>query len=268
MTSPLLERKSIRTTALVAAGLVLLGWLIYTPAGLLGKADAVGYAVCHRIDLRSFHLGGRAISLCARCTGMYLGAMLGLAFQGITAPRRGGNPPKKMIALLALITLAFGLDGLNSMSNLIPGFPSLYTTTNPIRIFLGTGFGIVMAAAVYPAFNQTMWKDWEPEPALGGARPLGRLLLLGAGVALLALTENPLILYPLALISAGGVLALLTIIYAMMALILLKSENQFDHWRHLAVPLLLGFTVALLQIAGMDLVRFLIFGTWDGFHIG
>ncbi len=65
----------------IAVGLLLVGWLWNTPAGLLGKADALGYAVCHRIDVRSFHLGERQLPLCARCTGMYLGAMLGLVFQ-------------------------------------------------------------------------------------------------------------------------------------------------------------------------------------------
>ena len=30
-------------------GILLVVWLILTPPGLLGKADAIGYAVCHRI---------------------------------------------------------------------------------------------------------------------------------------------------------------------------------------------------------------------------
>jgi len=47
----------------LAVGLLLLGWLLNTPEGLLGKADAVGYAVCHRIEARSFHLGERPIPL-------------------------------------------------------------------------------------------------------------------------------------------------------------------------------------------------------------
>ena len=64
-----------------ALGIVLVGWLLNTPAGILGKADAIGYAVCHRIGERSFHIGGRSLSLCARCTGMYLGAMVGMVYQ-------------------------------------------------------------------------------------------------------------------------------------------------------------------------------------------
>ena len=53
-------------------------WGYFTPAGLLGKMDAIAYAVCHRIVQRSFSLGDRPLPLCARCTGMHLGAFFGL----------------------------------------------------------------------------------------------------------------------------------------------------------------------------------------------
>ena len=50
------------------AALAFVSWLLNTPEGVLGKADAIGYAICHRIDGRSFHLGNRQFPLCARCT--------------------------------------------------------------------------------------------------------------------------------------------------------------------------------------------------------
>ena len=73
--------------------LVLLGvWLALTPPGLLGKLDAIGYAVCHRIDARSYHIGERQVPLCVRCTGMYLGAMLSIIFQ-LVQGRKGNTRP-------------------------------------------------------------------------------------------------------------------------------------------------------------------------------
>src|SRR5512143_3851532 len=78
--------------ALAATAIVLFFWLLNTPAGLLGKADAIGYAVCHRIDARSFHIGERQFPLCARCSGMYLGAMVALLYQAVTGRRRAGMP--------------------------------------------------------------------------------------------------------------------------------------------------------------------------------
>ena len=67
-------------------------WLFLTPEGLLGKADAVGYSVCHRISVRSFHIGERPLPLCARCSGMFLGALLGLVYQAAQG-KKGKMPP-------------------------------------------------------------------------------------------------------------------------------------------------------------------------------
>ena len=48
--------------------------------GLLGKLDAVGYAVCHRLDSHSLHVGSLQLPLCARCTGEFNAAAIGLIF--------------------------------------------------------------------------------------------------------------------------------------------------------------------------------------------
>ncbi|KAB2863423.1 MAG: DUF2085 domain-containing protein, partial [Anaerolineae bacterium] len=63
--------------ALFFAIVIIGAWLLATPAGVLGKADAVGYAICHRITVRSFEAFDRQLPLCARCTGIYLGVASG-----------------------------------------------------------------------------------------------------------------------------------------------------------------------------------------------
>ncbi len=85
---------------------------------------------------------------------------------------------------------------------------------------------------------------------------------------ILVLTENPLLLYPLALISAAGVLILLTLVYSMVWMLLLKKENLYNTLSQMVMFLVAGFGTAILQIALMDIARFLLTGTWDGFHLG
>ena len=252
----------------LAVGLVLLGWLLNTPPGLLGKADAIGYAVCHRIDLRSFHLSGRALPLCARCSGMYLGAMLGLAYQATRRPRRSGMPIRSVQVVLGVFVLAFALDGINSFLSLFPSAPSLYESQNWLRLVTGSGMGLAIALVLYPAFNQAVWRVVDPAPALGGLRRL--LLLLGLALALdwLVWIENPLLLYLFALVSAAGVLALLTMVYSLFWLIILRKENAYQGFSQMLLPLVGGFGIGLLQIALFDLARFALTGTWDGFHLG
>ncbi len=253
---------------LVAAAAVLATWLTKTPAGLLGKLDAIGYAVCHRIDLRSFHLGDRALPLCSRCTGMYLGALLGFGFLGLRGRGRAGRmPPLPIVLVFGACGLAFAVDGLNSYLHFFPGAPALYEPSNVLRLVTGTLFGLGLAVVVYPGFQQTVWREFRNEPVL---RSFGELaaLLAAAGVLIgLVLTENPLILYPLALLSGLGVIVLLAGVYTMVVLLLLRKENLADDWRDLAWPVLGGLVLGFLQIGSLDLVRFAITGTWSGFTI-
>lgn len=247
---------------------LLLGWLLNTPAGLLGKADAVGYAVCHRIDLRSYHLGDRQLPLCVRCSGMYLGAVLGLTYQALTRKRAGGFPPRPVWVVYGLFILAFAIDGVNSYLHLFPGFTGLYEPQNWLRLLTGTGMGLVVAGVLYPAFNQTVWQDWKNIPSVSGLPSLAVLTALALLIDWMVLTGNTLFLYPLALVSAAGVLVLLGMVYTMVWVMLLRRENRALQIRQLLFPLVGGFGLALLQIALLDGLRFFFTGTWDGFHFG
>jgi hypothetical protein len=136
----------------------------------------------------------------------------------------------------------------------------LYQPSNALRIITGTLVGIPLATLVYPVFNQSIWREWQPAPVL---RSLGDLIvLLGFGAILvpLVISENPLFLYPLALLSSLGVLALLTIIYATITVIVLRLENQADSRRDLALPLIIGLILAIIQIALIGIGRHFFIG--------
>jgi uncharacterized membrane protein len=252
---------------LLATGIVLV-WLIYTPHGLLGKADAVGYAVCHRIDLRSFHLGDRALPLCSRCTGMYLGASVAFLFVAARGRARAGAFPRRWIlGAFGVLAVFFAVDGLNSYLAFFPAAPHLYTPNNTLRLLTGSGLGLAMGVLVVSGFNQSVWVQVERSRPIESWLDFGLLLLAALGVDLLVLTENPLLLYPLALVSSLGVVALLTIVYTMLALLLSGRENKTAHPRQLVGPALVGFSLAMLQIAALDVVRYVLTGTWGGFAL-
>jgi hypothetical protein len=88
------------------------------------------------------------------------------------------------------------------------------------------------------------------------------------GVDLLILTEKPNVLYPIAIISVLGVLALLVIVFSMVWVLIMRMENTFDSIRQMWMPLLAGTTLALLMITVIDLLRFRLTGTWGGFPLG
>jgi len=264
------DRLPWRQLLIVSAISIVISWLMFSPDGLLGKADAVGYAVCHRIDLRSFHFGDRQIPLCARCSGQYLGAVLGLVYLSLYKPRRTGSPSKMIIGTLIVFVLIYALDGINSYIHLLPSLSRfyLYTPSNILRLVTGTGLGLGVSVLLLPAFNETVWNKRSPEPVLEGFRDFGVLLVLAVIVDLLVLIENPIILYPLALVSAGGVLLLLTMVYTMVAILIFRKENSFDNIKQLFFPIIAGFMIALVQVFILDYLRLLLTGTWGGFDFG
>jgi uncharacterized membrane protein len=248
-----------------AAALVWAAWLLSTPAGLLGKADAIGYAVCHRIDGRSFHLGSRALPLCARCTGMYLGVWVGLGVMAVRGGRRAAAlPPRPVLAVLLGFIALMGIDGVNSYASLFPGVPALYAPQNWLRLITGTLTGLSLAALIYPVFNQTLWSDWEARPALAGFGDLLWMVALAAGVVALVLSGWDVVLYPLALLSAAGVVVILTAMDVVIVLSVVRRESQAAGWGQAALPLVAASALAVLQIGIVDAARFAVFGTWAG----
>ena len=249
-------------------------WMSFTPEGIFGKADAVGYAVCHRIDLRSFHIGDRQFPLCARCTGQYLGALTGLVFQAVVNRKRAGSPPKRVIVGLVLLAGLYGLDGVNSYLHLpvfdtvFPNMKLLYEPNNVLRVMTGTGMGLVISSALYPAFISTVFQKYERMPALGSLKQLLAVMACAAAVSGLALLKINLVLIPLALISSGVVLLMLTMIFTIMILMIFRKENSYQHLGQAIFPLLAALFLAILQIAILDIGRYLLTGTWGEIPFG
>ena len=243
-----------------------------SPEGALGKLDAIGYAVCHRIDARSFHIGDHQLPLCARCTGEFYAAGIALIFQGFISGKRSRLPSRGIIAVLVLFFLAFGIDGSNSYLYLLKQtsegalsqIPNLYIPNNTLRLFTGSGMGIALAAVLFPIVNQTLWREQDDRSALEW-KPFGILIGLTIVLNLLVLTDSLFVLYPIAYLSALGTLALLVIVFAILWIIIMKEDNTFTSARQLILPFASGLTLALLMILSIDLLRLQFTGTWSGF---
>lgn len=255
----------------VAAVLAFAAWMYLSPEGALGKLDAIGYAVCHRIDARSFQIDERQLPLCARCTGEFYAAGAALIFQAFVSKRRSRLPSKGIIAVLVIFFLAFGIDGSNSYLYLLKqtsrgaldNIPNLYIPNNILRLFTGSGMGIALAAMLYPVVNQTLWRTLDDRPALEW-RSFGMLIGMIVIVNLLILTDSLIVLYPIAYLSALGTLSLLVIVFAILWVMIMKQDNTLDQVHQLWLPLTAGLTLALLMVLSIDLVRLQLTGTWSG----
>ncbi len=247
----------------VGDGMLLLGGLVVilvlwiaTPGSLLDKADHVGYAVCHQIPARSFFFGGRQLPLCARCSGQFLGALLGLGvLLALRRGRAGLLPPTAMTLALVGFFVLWAFDGFNSYLTLFPAAPHLYEPNNLLRVTTGALQGVALITLVLPFFNTTLWANPGQQRILGRWRELSLLLLVVAAIVLLMTSEQDALLYPLALLSVGGTLMLLTMVNTMILTLALQRDGQAQRWRD-AVPLLTaGVALGLVEVLAINVLR-------------
>ena len=265
------QRRWLLLTVVLAA-LLLMGFYTVTDTSRLAHshelagADWVGYAVCHRITERSFTIAGRQLPLCARCTGMYLGVALTFLLFGLAGRLRWSElPPLPILLILIGFIGLMGVDGINSYSHFFPDAPHLYEPRNWLRLLTGMGTGLAMGVFVFPALAQTLWRQPTIRAPIGDLRELAGLTGAGLSIVLLVLSNQATVLYVLALTSAAGLLLVLTAINAVLLLILLRRDGRAWRWRETAVPLLISFVLALVEISAVSIVRFNLTGTMTGF---
>jgi uncharacterized membrane protein len=250
-------RRRLAGLLLVVSLLVIATFVLSPPWTVLGKTRLVGYAICHQIPERSFHIHGQQLPLCARCTGIYMGALTGFTLMWLMGRKRAASLPPVPITLVFVgFIVTLGIDGINSYLTFFPGMPHLYEPQNWLRLTTGTLEGLALSAFVFPVLNYSLWRDAnQSAPSVRNFKELALMVAAGGVIILLILLELPLLLYPLAVLSTLGVLVMLGSINTMIVVALSRREGTALTWRQAVLPVSAGLAIAFLLIGGMDTVR-------------
>lgn len=254
------DRPWIIALSILLAVLVAI-WLWVTPSGWWEKIRLLGFAVCHQIEARSFMYHDLQSPLCARCTGMYLGGLLTIAYQAFQG-RKGKFPPAWVFTILGLFLVWFGVDGVNSFLHFIPGFKVLYESSNLFRLITGTGVGLGIGAILSPLFNQTAWADWVNKTFFDKWYSFPLLVLLGAIMIVGVYSQQPVILLPAMFLSSLSVVVLLGSLHTIIALMLTGRTNRHLTWMQMRLPILIGLNTCFIQILLTSLLRYFLTGSW------
>jgi uncharacterized membrane protein len=249
-------RPRLTLIAVALAALVILLFIEVPPSTVLGKADVVGYAICHRITARSFILGGHQLPLCARCTGTFLGVVLGLVALLLFGRRRASYlPPVGVLGILLIFTGFWAFDGANSYLTFFPGAPHLYEPRNWLRLTTGMLNGLTLICFAFPIFNFTVWREPARERVIKNVWELAAILPVAAVLIFVVQAEISWLLYPLAILSSLGVVLMLVLINSIIAAVLLGREGYARTWLQALVPVTVGTAMAILEMTGMVLLR-------------
>jgi hypothetical protein len=121
--------------------------------GFAVAAYSIGHLICHQLPARSFHVWGAAMPVCARCTGIYVGASLaavaltvarlGLSAEAAAATADGvmsdGHARARIVLLAAFVPTA---------ATLLFEWTTGVTPANWIRALAGIPLGVAVAWAV------------------------------------------------------------------------------------------------------------------------
>jgi len=108
----------------------------------------VGAAVCHQKPERSFHLWGAQLPVCARCTGIYLGAALAVMLArrrepaGVQPQRAALRTPAADPARVRAVMIACAIP---TAATLLFEWTTGIMPANPIRFAAGLPIGAVVS---------------------------------------------------------------------------------------------------------------------------
>jgi len=129
-----------------AAGLVglIVGAPLLKAAGFQATAEGVyrGFGlVCHQMSERSFHVAGEPLAVCARCFGLYVGALAGVAVYPLVRSLMRRDFPARAWLLAAAVptTLDFAL-----------GFFGVWENTHASRLLTALPLGVALAFCAVP----------------------------------------------------------------------------------------------------------------------
>jgi uncharacterized membrane protein len=225
---------------------------------LLSAAHWFGSAVCHQFPEHSYQVAGVPLPLCARCTGLYLGALLTLLFHAWHRRRAMGVPRPWMLVVLVLFFFAWAGDGVNSFLSMVPALPHLYPPQNLLRLITGTLMGITIGSLVFIVFNSLVWRTPNPESIFATRREFFALLGLGALLVFIVHSEFAPLLYPLNLAILIAILVLhTTLVTAFVANLTRPALN----WRQAMPAFALGALIALTYLSAIALLRAILLPT-------
>jgi len=98
--------------------------------------NIIGSLVCHQKVERTLWVGGHYLPVCARCTGAYLGLLLGYVLIPFLRSGKARGPPDLYVSLI--LTLPLWVDSIGQTL----GF---WSSTNDVRLITGLLFGVTLA---------------------------------------------------------------------------------------------------------------------------
>lgn len=202
----------------------------------------IGFAICHQLPERTFHIHDDQMPLCSRCTGIYLGFFITIVFYFFTKFIRHKKPVIPPSLPLSIISLVFMLSMIFNAISPIFGVP----TNNLARFITGILFGFSIPLFLIPAFNFSSKAKYDDEKIIN-TRNYIILLSIICGMIIPVITQNNLILLIFSYISIFGLILFILLVNASLVMIVLDKVKRIKYSPYY-YALLLGSTLTGVEL--------------------
>ena len=247
---------------IIALSLIMLATLLFFPgASLLNRMSWLDSGICAQIASHSFYPGGQRLPLCARNTGIYLGFIVTLTtLYGKGRGRAQQLPPWPLVILLVGGVITLAIDGLNSFL-LDLGAVHLYSPNNFLRLATGLMTGLAMALLILPMLNRLLWRGYSEERSITSWQELLHYLPGLTACFFVVVSQNALILYPIALLSTSGILTAVGSVNLIALVGVSRRDETFERYRELLPFLGFAFLLALGEMLLLAQLKLTLFHT-------
>jgi len=180
----------------------------------------IGSLVCHQVPDRTIPIGNNLLPLCARCTGIYTGFFIGLAYQFALWQNKIRKLPALKISILSsLVIVVLIFDAVGS-------YLQIWTTPNHIKLILGLLGGSSISLFLFPPFNFSLFPCREKESGMTfWWEYTGLIFLLGFAIFFI-MSQKPIFYYPVAVVSIAGILLMYSMLITTIIARIPRSINQ------------------------------------------
>ena len=215
--------------------------------------------VCHQLPEHSLVYEGRALPLCARCSGMHAGIILALvALWALREGRPRRLPGRRASTALAVLAALWLVDGVNSLVHWVTGAGLFYQPSNALRLLTGMGMGLALGTLLYPIYHFALFAHTEDRRVLDRDWPLMPLLIAGTGLSLVALLWRSAPYSLWAAVFVASALVGLSIVNAVIIVLALGREGRGESGAALLPYIAPGVLAALLETGIVASARHLI----------
>ncbi|MBN1484086.1 MAG: DUF2085 domain-containing protein [Chloroflexia bacterium] len=245
---------------LLLLGFFLLPLPLTQPWSLEQRVWALVHGFCAQAPGHMLSFGGRELPLCARDSGLYLGASLAMAYLLLRGYGwAAGRPARWFWRVFALVGLFFAVDVLNSVAG-DRFYASIYPPHNALRLASGLLLGMCLAVPLLWALSLSFAARQPQRSVFNSWGDLLALLALEGLAGLLLWSGWPFLYVPLTVLTVLAMLALLLAGVFLWILLVTKGKQVLESCGQVLPALFWASVISAALLAGLSALRYLLVG--------